>query len=127
MCNCFIIQRRYRKFCEKVSTSLVHIQPKVLPPTTSAALHHSQRVYSQVQTWMGMKMTPTDWGWEVAGETLNPITTSKKPAPQSLLKVIKCRCKQDCQSKLCTCRKYGLPCTNACMHAMVLAASTRNQ
>lgn len=29
-------QHRYKRFCEKLSTSLAHVQPHVLPPTAAA-------------------------------------------------------------------------------------------
>ena len=42
---------RYKKFCEKVTSSSCHIQPQALPPTSAAAKYHSLRVHYQVQQW----------------------------------------------------------------------------
>ena len=39
----------HRKFCEKVSTGFVQVH--TLPPTSSAAIYQSFRVYLQVQKW----------------------------------------------------------------------------
>ena len=39
---------RFRKYSEKVATSLSHCDPKVLPPTAAAAKFHSYRVFFQV-------------------------------------------------------------------------------
>ena len=35
-----------------------------LPPTTSAAMLHSDRAYLAVQQWMGNNLSLTDWGWQ---------------------------------------------------------------
>ena len=42
-----------------------------------------------------------------------PVKTSLPPAPEKLLKVIRYNCKTTCDTKKCTCRKYGLECSNA--------------
>ena len=106
---------RYQKFCEKVATNAVFVEPKSLPPTSSAAQYHCFRVYHQVQQWMGNQdMDPCDWGWQVIAGKLSPVMSDLKPAPQSLLKVIRCSCKSDCKTKMCTCRKLGLTCSNVC-------------
>ena len=54
---------RYKRFCEKVATNTVCVEPKKLPPTSSAAKYHLFRVYYQVQQWMGnSELDPCDWG-----------------------------------------------------------------
>ena len=58
---------RYRKFCEKIATCNVHVHPKALPPTSSAAVQHNYRVYCQVNEWKGNVTEPTEWGWELQG------------------------------------------------------------
>ena len=40
---------RYSKYCQKVATGNVCLQPENLPPTSSAASFESLRVYLQVQ------------------------------------------------------------------------------
>ncbi|XP_046556440.1 peroxidase-like protein [Haliotis rubra] len=56
-------QLRYRKFCEKVSTSFSCVLPQSLPPTENAAQFHSYRVFYQVQEWADRSadMNPADW------------------------------------------------------------------
>jgi len=66
-------------------------------------------------------LEPSDWGWQlVDGKGLRPILTDKKYAPDELTKVIICKCKmttkQPCSTKLCSCRKHGLPRVKACLH-----------
>ncbi len=39
---------RYKRFCEKVATSVSHVHPQTLPPSSAAAKYHSFHVYLQV-------------------------------------------------------------------------------
>ncbi len=107
---------RYRRFCVKVSAVTSAVEPKTLPPTSAAVKYHSLRVYYQVQEWKGMAncLSPEDWGWQVRDGKYLPKQTDKPPAPQTLLEVIRCACKRECATRRCTCRKYGLQCSNAC-------------
>lgn len=43
-----------------------------------------------------------------------PIMTDLPPAPESILKVIKCGCKGTCSTARCTCKKNGVECSPAC-------------
>ena len=47
---------RYKRFCEKVATSLAHVQPHNLPPITAASKFHSLHVFHQVCHWKGNNM-----------------------------------------------------------------------
>ncbi|CAH3022720.1 unnamed protein product, partial [Porites evermanni] len=107
---------RYRRFCQKVATSNTTVQVQSLPPTSAAARYHSARVYLQVQQWMGRgkNLNPEDWGWLRIQDRLHARTTDQPPAPDNLLKVIRCTCKQGCDSRRCSCRKFGIPCSFAC-------------
>lgn len=108
---------RYRRFCEKTATASAQIDLKTLPPTKEAALHHSLRVYYQVQEWTCKKaLNPREWGWSLdLKNRLKPVMMTNAAAPLSLLRVIRCSCKGDCGTgKRCSCRKYGLTCTFAC-------------
>ncbi|KAK7111484.1 hypothetical protein V1264_011106 [Littorina saxatilis] len=108
---------RYKRFCEKVATCSASVDVQSLPPTSAAAKYHSLRVYLQVQEWVNLSadLAPEEWGWHLsAGQQLEPRTTDLPPAPEALLRVVRCNCKKDCQSKRCTCRKHGLVCSVAC-------------
>ena len=48
---------RYKRFCEKVATSLAPVQPHVLPPTAPASKFHSFRLFNQICQWKGSIMT----------------------------------------------------------------------
>ena len=47
-----------------------------------------------------------------------PISNDAGIAPDNILKVVCCKCSSDvmnpCGSKACICRKFGLPCVDAC-------------
>jgi hypothetical protein len=106
---------RFRKFTQKVCTSKTSVQVETLPPTTAAFLYHTLRTYLQTQIWLGNnELNPVDWGWEVTNNKLYPIRTHLLPAPEPLLKVVRCNCRQNCDSKRCTCRKHGLDCSQGC-------------
>ena len=107
---------RYRRFYEKVSKSSTTVQLRSLPPTSAAASYHSARVYLQVQQWMGKGdgMDPEEWGWLRVRNRLEPIMTDLPPAPEALLKVVRCTCKHDCDTRRCSCKKHGLDCSVAC-------------
>ena len=108
------------KFTEKVASSSRYLPPERLPPTSDAARYHSQRVYHQVQAWLGNEMEATDWSWVISknhkGCVLKPIRMSKVAAPTSLLNIVKCNCKGKCDTNTCSCWKNGLACTLACGH-----------
>ena len=89
---------------------------RALPPTSDAAKYHSYRAYLQVQQWLGnTDILPTDWGWNRSAQTdhLVPIIKDYAAAPEKVLKMISCGCKQGCRRN-CRCVKAGLLCTVPC-------------
>jgi len=53
----------FRYYCFARSTRLNKaVKLSTLPPTSSAAQQHLYRVCYQVQTWLGNKLNPEDWG-----------------------------------------------------------------
>ncbi len=106
---------RYKRFCEKVSTSNSCIYPQTPPPTSAAAKYHSLRVYLQILEWKGCgDINPFKWGWKESNGKFAPILTDLPPAPDDLLKMIRCNCPTDCSSMRCTCRKHHVKCSPAC-------------
>jgi len=107
---------RYRIFASKVCVGNIFVQVHTLPPTADAAKLHCMRVYHQTQVWIGKgdNLDPKDWGWHVEDNKLLPIRAILPPAPEKLLRIIKCSCKQNCDSKRCSCRKHGIDCSPAC-------------
>lgn len=74
------------------------------------------RVYYQTQVWIGKgdKLNPEHWGWHIEDNKLLPIRTTLPPAPERLLRIIRCNCKFNCDTKRCSCRKHGIDCSSAC-------------
>ena len=53
-----------------------------------------------------------NWGWQLTKQGTMSMEMTKQVAPPELLKVFKYRCKVDCARENCTCRQYGVVCTN---------------
>jgi hypothetical protein len=85
----------------------------LLPPTEAAARQHSFRTYHQVQQWCGVEKNAEQWGWKKSKNGLIPVTTLQPPAPETLLKLISCKCKIGCRGA-CGYRKAGLKCSIIC-------------
>ena len=107
---------RYCRYCEKVSTRTSQAQPQSLPPTSAAAMYHRMRVYLQVHQWKGEGelLSAEEWGWKISDDQLLPIMTHLQPAPEALLRVVRCNCSSDCSTMRCSCRKHNLDCSIAC-------------
>ena len=86
---------RLQRFCQKVSTSAVRVEPRTLPTTSASAKQHCLRVYVQVQQWQGVDMDANGSGWAIRDERMVPVMTEMKPAPVYLLDAIHCSCKAD--------------------------------
>lgn len=92
-----------------------HVLLSSLPPTDDAAEFHIKRVYLQVQTWLGHRLNPLDWGWKLNGHNNGyvPVFMTQVPLPSDLQKIMFCSCTTACLNA-CGCRKAGLRCTVAC-------------
>lgn len=60
-----------------------------------------------------MDFNALEWGFQEQRGKLHPVPTELPPAPDELLKIIKCGCTiSDCASKgRCTCKGFGLSCS----------------
>ena len=95
--------------------------PERLPPTENSAYYHSLRVHEQLLVWKNLKNEAVDpklWAWQLKGNKLWPIKMDIPPAPENILKFIRCNCKlssrNPCGTNLCSCRKNDLQCVPAC-------------
>lgn len=116
---------RYRKYMEKLASSNKRVEPQSLPPTSNAAKYHSHRVYYQISEWKNVhqNLDCTKWGWKLQNNEYVPVTTDLAPAPEELLKIIKCNCTTDCSRTSCSCRKHNLKCSVACGNCKGAACS----
>ena len=107
---------RYKRYCDKITSSSCYVHPQTLPPTSSAAKYHSLRVYYQIRQWQCIEagMSPQDWGWKESDGVLIPVTTDLDPAPNELLRIVRCNSQTDCSTLRCSCKKHGLNCLDAC-------------
>ncbi|GBM01734.1 hypothetical protein AVEN_271975-1 [Araneus ventricosus] len=80
-----------------------------LPPTVDAARFHALRLYLQIQKWLGHEKNPFQWGWVPTRFGLSPRKMERDAAPESLVKIISCNCKN-----ACGCPKAGLICSSLC-------------
>ena len=111
---------RHEKYLEMICVGM--LEPEKLPPSERAAHYHGLRVHLQVIEWKVLDASANfnveEWGWRIENDCFNPVTTDKPVAPDNVLKVIRCKCKStsknQCGSNVCTCRKNGLKCMNAC-------------
>ena len=57
-------------------------------------------------------------GWKMENQLIVPIKTDEEPAPDDIIKYVRCKCSPDsqnpCSSRSCSCVKYGLRCVDAC-------------
>ena len=83
------------------------------------------RTYHQVQSWLGNDLPPEDWGYTFVDGFYRPVRMIEPPAPSELLKIIKCNCLQNCNTKSCTCKKFNLFCSVACGHYRGIACCNR--
>ena len=114
-CNTTLNSLRKKLFGDKVAKSLKSVAIKRLPPTDDAAKYHSYRVYLQTQVWTGnVALQPDDWGWKTQCERLLPKKMGNNPAPDAILKIIRCKCMEYCDTMICSCKKNGLFCTDWC-------------
>ena len=93
------------------------IDPSKLPPTASTVYQHCLRVYYQSWVWTGLDQQPADpleWGWKLEPQGMTPVMTLQECAPSEILNFIRCKCKTNCVSRACSCRKHGLSCVPAC-------------
>ena len=107
---------RYKFLCKKVAIASTFVKPGKLPPTSLATKFHARRTYLQVMEWMGMDdgMDFTEWGWDLQGNQLVPLIMENSPAPDPLLKMIRCNCLSASRTLKCNCKKHDLECTTAC-------------
>ena len=56
------------RYCKKVTKSLKQVEPKSIPPTSSAAKYHSYRVFFQICQWKSFdcNLQPELWGWSLS-------------------------------------------------------------
>ena len=83
---------------------------------------HGLRTHYQALDWSllgdDFELSALDWGWKKDNDILVPIMTDISIAPESLTKIIRCKCKvttkNPCGTMTCSCRIHGIPCLSSC-------------
>ena len=91
-----------------------------LPPTMSALKfkifrsHYVCMVLKRAHLPYQQLPNPENYGWELNGDSLDPIMTDNLPAPIALIELSMCSCKTGCKTGRCRCLKHDLVCTDMC-------------
>jgi len=105
-------------FTMRVASAIAFVQAERLPPTLAATKYHFYRCYLQIMKWQDTSdsLKPEEWGLCLSSSRnmYLPIMTDASPAPESLLKMVRCQYASGCESLRCSCRRNGLPCSFAC-------------
>ena len=59
-------------------------------------------------------MDQEKWGWCLRKGQFEPKTMDLPMAPDSLLKLVRCQCKGNCDTQRCSCKRNELECSSAC-------------
>ena len=114
-CNDDFGMLRKQILAKKITPSKSFVEPKHLLPTKHSLKYHSYRAYFQISKWLNIPgITAEDWGWNTVNNSLAPITTDHNAAPDKLLAITRCKCKTDCSTLRCSCKKNGLKCNHLC-------------
>lgn len=103
------------RYMNMMSTKYVPLNR--LPPTSRSALFHCLRAHLQTSTWrcLQTKLDPEQYGFRSHNGELIAVITDKKPAPDELLKEIRCSCSKGEKLCLtCNCAKKRLQCSIHC-------------
>ena len=120
---------RHKKYLERISKNTKTVTPvRSLGPTSSVFQYHSERVYLQVQVWLGNNINPEDWGWKIANNTMLPITGVENNliCPNDIKILISCGCKSSCKPQYCGCIKNNRRCYEACKNCSDLSCTNYN-
>lgn len=111
--KCSLDEWRYRLFQKSLKKTSAKLES--LPPTSDSAAQHSYRCYYQVQFWLDNKLLPEQWGWtRQDGNLLLPTKMTLEAAPEDILKLVSCTCRDNCSTSQCSCKKSGIACTRLC-------------
>ena len=92
-----------------------------LPPTSGSLDLHILRAHYIAMIWRKSCEShprlpaPTEFGWKLDADSSHfyPVFCLLKPAPESILHLIKYGCKRGYDGR-CSCHKKNIPCTEAC-------------
>ena len=89
------------------------------PPTLDALTQHIKRAILQSNIWVESlynttSLDITNFGWSLDQEcSAHPVWCTLAKSSVVCKELKKCKCKKTCSQK-CTCKTFGLPCTDLC-------------
>jgi hypothetical protein len=119
---------RYNVWSSKMANTKLSAAPELrsLPPTTAAFEPHVYRAHYQAAIWRAAldpnppTLDPVQYGWS-RDQTSNmlvpvPLPSGVSPAPQDVLKMIRCGCSSNrpCSTMRCSCSPARLSCSMFC-------------
>ncbi|CAB4064144.1 unnamed protein product [Lepeophtheirus salmonis] len=118
--NWMVEDLRYHQFMTAAAMSKTRIKPQSPAPTKKCNKYHFLRIRLQViewKTWMGVELSPLDWGWKLYNNSYEPIMTDFSAAPDNIPRLIRGKCnvskKSPCSTNVCRYRQQGLSCVSA--------------
>ena len=96
-----------------------NVESEKLPPTRATLMPHNLRtnivaIRDKSYTTHHPYLLPLEEnGWMLAGDEYVPVRCLYKPAPVTVLELIKCGCKASCKAH-CSCKKNNFPGTALC-------------
>lgn len=107
---------RYNLFCAKNG----EIESHQLPPCQDCLKKHVLRTNYQACIWKRSLErnpaipSPVGMGWKLENESLVVDWMDGRPAPDTVLALLACKCKRSCSLPTCVCLVNGLKCTDIC-------------
>ena len=94
-----------------------------LPPTSSALRFAIYRSHLVCNTWKKSLfpapsyLNPEEYGWkyDTNNNSYEAFMTDRLAAPKHIVELCICKCKTECESLRCNCKKNNLVCTEMCM------------
>ena len=82
--------------------------------TKHAATFYLRKEFCQVQRWLNIDL-PTEWGWKYKEDFFMVTPMEIPPIPEFTLQIVACNSNKQC-TKVCSCQKSNIFCTNMCGH-----------
>jgi hypothetical protein len=123
---------RHRLYMHFTVTRSTIVKPEKLPPTEHSCDLHVKRVHLQALQWESLSTEGHDaerFGWRLVNNQYTPIASTMAAAPDDLLKLVRCSCKNEsrnqCATALCSCFNVSLRCVAACKNCVGLCCNNR--
>lgn len=93
---------------------------EILPPNEDSLNQHIRRANFQSYIWCHAVqpilnlLSVSNHGWKIEKDDVVVDRMTMRPAPDSLLETVHCRCTKGCENRKCSCVKSLLKCWDLC-------------